>query len=158
MSDDRADLRIRAATVEDAAALAALRYRFRSALGTPTEAEARFVARAHAWLAARLGQTSWLVWVAIADREIVGHCFVQLIEKIPNPVDETELIAYITNVFVVPERRGQGIGTRLLRTALDACREHAVDTTVLWATPESRSLYLRHGFAPPAHVLERPAH
>jgi GNAT superfamily N-acetyltransferase len=153
----RTDVAIRPAMPADAADLARLRFRFRTELAAPVEDEAAFVARAADWFAARLAANAWRGWVAVAgDDEIIGHVFVQFVEKIPNPVPEPEAIGYLTNFYVVPVWRIRGLGRRLLDAALAACDEAEVDGVIVWPSEESVSLYLRHGFAPPRGLLERP--
>jgi GNAT superfamily N-acetyltransferase len=146
---------IRAATPADAPELARLRYMFRSHHAPPSEPEAAFVTRAERWFATRLALPLWRGWVACAAEAIVGHAFLQLIEKIPNPAVEAEQIGYITNVFVLPMYRGAGVGGQLLTALLAACPPERVDTLILWPTDRSRPLYLRAGFAPPITLLER---
>ncbi len=102
--------RIRLAAPPDAAILAQLRYELRTGLG---------------WLAEE------------AQGEPLGTVWVQLVEKLPNPVHEPGLHAY------------------LLDTALAACAERGIDTVFLWPTPRSRGVYARHGFAEAAGVMER---
>ncbi|HEX5723899.1 MAG TPA: GNAT family N-acetyltransferase [Longimicrobiaceae bacterium] len=150
---------IRAAAPEDAPVLARLRYEFRRELGEVVEAESAFVERCTAWMAERLGPAgAWRCWVAEREGEIVGTAWVQWIEKIPNPVDEAEHHAYITNCYVRPAARGGGIGSGLLEAALAWCRDEGVDAVILWPSARSRSLYLRHGFAARDALLElRPA-
>ncbi len=136
--------------------LAELRYRFRSEMGAPNEGREAFVGRVSAWLGERLDGRLWRAWVAVAeDGRVVGHAFAQLIEKIPNPVPEAEYILYITNVYVLPELRNQGIGGQLLEAALAAWPEKEKESAILWPSEESVSLYQRHGFARPRRLLER---
>ena len=86
---------------------------------------------------------------------VAGSCVcVQLFEKLPNPVNEPEAHAYLTNFYVVPEMRGHGVGKKLLNKALSWCRAQGADSIILWATRESKSLYRRCGFIEPADVLE----
>jgi len=147
-------LTIRRATAADAPALARLRYVFRADLGAPNESEEAFVARCAGWMAARLeGDQAWRCWVAEDAEAIVGTVWVHRFEKMPNPVDEPEHHAYITNLYVHPDRRG-GIGSRLLEAALSWCREAGVDAVLLWPSEKSRSLYERYGFAVRDDVLE----
>jgi GNAT superfamily N-acetyltransferase len=114
-----------------------------------------FVARAEEWMARRLeADATWRCWVAETGRSVVGHLWLQLIEKVPNPGPELESIAYITNVYVQPEARGSGAGQMLVEAAMDFCREHAVDSAILWPTERSRTLYARHGFREPDDMLE----
>jgi GNAT superfamily N-acetyltransferase len=103
----------------------------------------------------RSGSGTWRCWVLDGGKQLLGHVCVQLFEKLPNPVkDEPEIHAYVTNFYVIPEMRSQGFGKRLLEKALLWCRAHGTDAIILWATPESRSLYRRCGFAEPADILE----
>jgi GNAT superfamily N-acetyltransferase len=149
--------RIRRAVPADARALARLRYEFRSEIAPPVEAKARFVARCARWMSARLRRGgAWRCWVVEDPAgDLIGAAWLQLIEKLPNPVAETERHAYITNVYVRPSHRGQGIGGRLLAALLAEGDREAVDAVILWPTPRSRSLYERHGFAVRDDLLER---
>lgn len=144
----------RRALPADAAALAVMRYQFRSQLDTVVEDEAAFVARCTDWMRLRLTGDEWLVWVAESAGRIIGQIWLLPIEKIPNPVNETELNAYITNAFVRPEHRSLGLGSVLLQLALDWCRQASVDRVILWPSDRSRPLYQRHGFSAQNDLVE----
>ncbi len=153
---DGAEFLIRSATASDAPLLAGLRYAFRASLGQAIESEAEFVPRCSAWMQQRLKPDSlWHCWIAEQQHTPAGHLWAQLIEKIPNPTDEPEVHAYLTNFYVLEAARGKGIGSRLLSTALEWLQSQHVDAVILWPTPASRSLYLRHGFAVRDDLLER---
>ncbi len=146
---------IRPAVPDDADALAALRYEFRAALGTPTESQADFVLRASAWMRERLAiGSAWRCWVVEQQGVVVGHIWLELIEKIPNPVVELEKHGYITNAYVRESLRGQGAGQHLMEAAMACCRDEGVDSVILWPRPRSRSLYARHGFAVRDDLME----
>jgi GNAT superfamily N-acetyltransferase len=145
---------IRRATTDDAAALARLRWVFRTELVAATESEDAFLGRATAWMIERLGgDPRWLCWVAEEGGILVGTIWLHRIEKLPNPAEEPEEHAYITSVYVRPERRG-GLGGRLMETALAWCRAAKVDAVLLWPSARSRSLYERFGFAVRDDLLE----
>ena len=55
-------------------------------------------------LTEQLGKT-----VLYDGKQMLGHVCVQLFEKIPNPVSEPELHAYVTNFYVIPEMRDRGL-------------------------------------------------
>jgi GNAT superfamily N-acetyltransferase len=98
--------------------------------------------------------SAWRCWVIDDGNQLLGHVCVQLFEKMPNPVNEPEAHAYLTNFYVVPEIRGQGLGRKLLNKALSWCRAKGADAVILWATAESKSLYRRCGLIEPADILE----
>jgi GNAT superfamily N-acetyltransferase len=146
---------IREAQPRDATRLADLRYEFRSALGDVVEPREAFTERAARWILERLQSGRWHIWAAEdADATIIGHCFLQAVEKVPNPVEEAEWIGYVTNVYVQPHARRNGIAGRLLQAALDYCRAHGAYSIILWPTDESRSLYERRGFIAPTRLME----
>lgn len=149
-------IRIRVARPGDCRALADLRYRFRTELGSPTEPKSRFVRRCTSWMQKRFdsGSSTWRCWVAYDGKQLLGHVCVQLFEKMPNPVNEPEVHAYLTNFYVVPEKRDRGVGRRLLEKALLWCRAEGVDAIILWAGPGSRSLYRRCGLGESADIFE----
>jgi GNAT superfamily N-acetyltransferase len=147
---------IRPAVAADSAALASLRYEFRAGIAAAAESEAAFLERCTAWMGERLRPgASWRCWVAQMSEAIVGSAWLQLIEKLPNPVAEPELHGYISSLYVQPAHRGAGLGSLLLAACLGECEARAVDAAILWPTPRSRSLYLRHGFAVRDDLMER---
>ena len=147
---------IRPAVSRDVPALARLRYEFRAAHDSPVEAKDDFLARCSVWMDARLvSGSSWRCWIAEEGGRAVGTIWLQRIEKLPNPVAEAESHGYVSSLYVVPSSRGAGLGSRLLGVCLEACQAGEMDAVILWPTPQSRSLYLRHGFAAREDLLER---
>jgi GNAT superfamily N-acetyltransferase len=147
---------IRAAGPADAGALARLRFEFRASVGTAVEGEAAFVARCAKWMSAHLTTSrGWLAWIAEDGNRARGCVWLCLIGKLPNPVEEPEWHGYVSSLYVQSALRGQGVGTALLEAALDECARRGVDAIVLWPTPDSRTLYERHGFRVRDDLLER---
>lgn len=146
---------IRVAALPDAPALARLRHEFRSALDPVREDEAGFLVRCESWMAERLQGPGWRCWVEDLEGEIVGMVWLHLVEKVPNPVGEAERHGYISSLYVRPGRRGRGLGSALLGACLAACSPGEVDAVILWPTPDSRRLYMRHGFAVRDDLMER---
>ena len=148
-------IRIRPATVADARRLAELRWEFRSSRDTPVETREAFVRRCIPWMRRELQEgNAWRAWVAVnASSVIVGHVWLQTIKKIPNPAAESEMNAYLSNLYVTPAERG-GIGTQLVETALQWARANKIDRVVLWPTHRSVPLYLRFGFSHAGDLME----
>jgi GNAT superfamily N-acetyltransferase len=95
----------------------------------------------------------WRTWILDRDGEALGNIWLQVIEKIPNPGDESERHAYISNFYVHPDLRNTGAGSRLLAAALSECDAAGVDTVFLWPSHRSRPLYERHGFSSNTRLL-----
>jgi ribosomal protein S18 acetylase RimI-like enzyme len=147
---------IRAAAPGDAPTLAQLRYQFRAELDPSTEPAAVFLERCSAWMAQRLVSGShWRCWIAEEGDRILGTVWLQVVEKLPNPVGHLESHGYVSSVYVEPERRGDGIGSELLRECLRACDAEGVDAVFLWPTDRSRALYQRLGFKVSDDLLQR---
>ena len=123
--------RIRVANSGDWRALAEMRYRFRTEVGSPTETKSRFVRRCTSWMKKIFvaDSSAWRCWVIDDGKQLLGHVCVQLFEKMPNPVNEPEAHAYLTNFYVVPEMRGRGLGRKLLNKALSWCRAQGADAS-----------------------------
>jgi GNAT superfamily N-acetyltransferase len=148
-------IHIRLARPADSPELARMRYDFRAKDETVAEKKTVFVRRCDRWMKKRLAAAArWRCWVAEAENELIGNIWVEVIEKIPNPVVENELHAYITNFYVVADARGQQIGSKLLREALGWCETKKVDAIILWPSKRSRTLYLRHGFVTAEKILQ----
>ena len=147
-------IEIRTATVADARVLAELRWMFRSTQDAPTETHDAFVRRSAMWMRRELQEGSaWKAWVAVDKHVIVGQVWLHTIQKIPNPCEEHEQLAYLSNLYVDVSARG-GTGTRLIESALAWCRANRLSRVVLWPTTRSVTLYLRHGFTHGGDVME----
>ena len=145
---------VRRAGPDDAANLARLRLAFRSERRATTEETQSFLVRCEAWMTSRLAtDASWRTWMLDRDGEALGNIWLQVVEKIPNPGDESERHAYISNFYVHPDVRNTGAGSRLLAAALAECDALDVDTVFLWPSERSRPLYERHGFSSDTRLL-----
>jgi GNAT superfamily N-acetyltransferase len=154
MTEFRTDVVIRTATASDAKLLARLRYELRSSFHEVLENEATFIERCTQWMQERLiSDGPWKCWIAEQQQTPVGSIWVQLVEKIPNPVAESEHYVYLTNFYVREQYRGKGIGSMLLSEALAWSKDKNAQTIILWPTERSKGLYLRHGFSPGADLM-----
>ncbi|HBB98072.1 MAG TPA: hypothetical protein DC054_22030 [Blastocatellia bacterium] len=154
-SNHQSEFTIRLAGEADARSLARLRYAFRSGIDIATENEANFLDRCTAWMAEHLAAESrWKCWVTEQSGKLTGCVWVQLVEKIPNPRDESENHAYLTNFYVQESARGKGVGSRLLQEVIAWCRTRDVHAVILWPTERSRGLYARQGFAVRDDLME----
>lgn len=96
-----------------------------------------FLDRCAVWMGRRLTSASaWFAWVLVRNERPVDNVWVQMAEKLSNPTAEAEVRAYLSNLDVTPEHRNDGVGTALLRAALDECASLNVDSVFLWPPHE----------------------
>ena len=148
-------IKVRPATESDALTLARLRYEFRSLFHHVREDEATFVDRCTVWMQERLRSESlWKCWIAELQDTPVGNVWVQLVEKIPNPIEEPEYYIYLTNFYVREQHRSHGVGSMVLSEIVAWARSKNVKTVILWPTERSKPFYMRHGFATAEDVMQ----
>ena len=156
-SSSTAAVRLRPAVEADVPLLVTLRYELRTGIAPDVQPEARFHDRCATWMAARLPRTdAWRCWLAEdGTGEALGVVWVQFVEKLPNPVGEPDLHAYLTGFYVRAAARNRGVGSALLDAALAECEAMGVDNVFLWPTARSRVLYQRYGFSDRTGVMVR---
>jgi len=94
--------------------------------------------------------------VVARDARVVGFVMFR-IESGAYEQDVTR--GFVDNVFVRPERRGEGIGSDLLAAAEDALAERGADVaalSVLVDNEAAQRLYERRGYRPHRITMERP--
>lgn len=150
-------MRYRIATPADTDALAALRWEFfrEEHAELPREARSEFVARFRDFLSDALGSGRWTIWIAERGNEIVGNAWLYAVPKVPRPDRESRPIGYVTNVYVVPGVRDQGIGTKLLDALHGWARTAAFEELFVWPSERSRDFYARAGFTASLEIMER---
>ncbi|GAA1401027.1 GNAT family N-acetyltransferase [Catellatospora coxensis] len=114
-----------------------------------------FAAELAQWWAAH--RESHLAFVArVGEPEIVGMAWVALLPRIPRPGATSRMSADIQTVFVLPEQRGQGIGSALVQAAA----EHAIRLGAIRVTVHSGRravpVYERLGFESSRQLLQLP--
>jgi GNAT superfamily N-acetyltransferase len=112
--------------------------------GTPTEREA--LAEATGELARRPDRG--LLLAGVAAGRLVGIAAVSWAWPLERP---GQRCAWLEELYVAPAFRGSGVGTRLLRAAIEAATEAgaaAIDLEVVGGHERAARLYRREGFAP----------
>ena len=88
-------------------------------------------------------QPNAATWIAEDDRRMCGFALVEWTQE------ETELVAYIQTIEVLPDARGEGVGGELLRRIeISAC---AAEAEAIWLHVYARNagairLYERHNY------------
>jgi GNAT superfamily N-acetyltransferase len=149
---------IRQATAADRAVIGHHRVAMCLDIGTATPATASGLERATvAWLAQAMPSGEYLGWLATPaghPEQVVAGAGVQLRRVLPFPqrhpdgrVDVAEgRQAIVVNVYTEPLFRRQGLARRLLESILTWARSVGLESLVLHAAPDAKSLYETLGF------------
>jgi GNAT superfamily N-acetyltransferase len=146
------DLSIRPARPDDLDALAHLWDAFmreQAALDARATPSDDAPARGRTTLRDAIGSPHALVLVAERAGEPIG--FVAGHTRAPSPVYAGSVEAQLTELYVAPPERRQGLAGRLMRAAIAWARERGLSRVrfdVLWANAPSRAVWDRSGYAP----------
>ena len=94
---------------------------------------------------AALTTDRWRAWVARDASGPVGAMWLHTVERIPYPGKVPGPIGYLTNVYLGPEHRNGGLGSRMLEQVLGWARAERFSCVITWPTPRSRPFYRRGG-------------
>lgn len=138
---------VRQATPDDVEALAFLRFRFAEESNRRGDQSLEdFVTHFSAFLTEALATGRWTGVVADDGGTIVGHAFLEIMDKLPVPGRPNRRMGYVTNMYVEPNLRNSGVGTEVLQKIIEVGREMSLESIVLWPTPRSVPFYRRAGF------------
>ncbi|RNI19533.1 GNAT family N-acetyltransferase [Flexivirga caeni] len=145
---------IRVAQPGDRRAVAGLLWLHASADERRRQSEESFADDFAAWWSSHFD--SHLAFVArVADHGLVGMAWLALLPRVPRPGDASRRSADIQSVFVLPQFRGAGLGSALVRAAT----AHAVTTGATRVTVSSGRravpLYRRLGFEASDQLLQQ---
>jgi GNAT superfamily N-acetyltransferase len=143
MASPTADVSVRVAWADDAAAVASLQARaWQTAYADLLPAEAIALdpaATAQAWAAALRspGDARNRVLVALERNRVVGYAVVSpATDPDCDPVSDAEL----QELLVDPDERGQGHGSRLLHAVVDTLRADRFTRAVIWTVADADDL------------------
>lgn len=146
---------VRAATSDDLPAIARLRWRWWDewrADGTPDEDPDAFAAAFVAW--AERAAATHRAHVVVDGPDVVGMAWLAEVSRPPNPGHLDIRRGDLQSVYVVPELRGQGWGTRLVARVLDDARARGMQRVTVYSGSQSLSLYARAGFEVTEHLRQ----
>ena len=137
---------VRHAELSDGETLARLRWAWRVEREPETAPdEAEFLAGFQSWWAD--DHNGHLAVVATYKTEVVGMGFLAIVARVPNPGHLQRHHGDLQSVYVAPEHRGQGVGTRVVLELVGRAQDLGCDKVTVHAGRASVSLYERLGFA-----------
>lgn len=143
---------VRAATPADAELIQAQRDAMFTDMGRGPEQIQAVSAAALAWYQRALRDGTYQGIFAVQKGEVVGGAGVIWQSLPPSPTVTTPTRAYLDNVYVHPEARGQKLARSLVEYLLQACLERGVYYVSLHASDAGRPTYAGLGFASTAEM------
>lgn len=141
---------LRRATTTDLDTLVEHRRAMFEDMGYTDQAAMRSMAsKFRVWLLARMNAGDYVAWlVAAPNGSIAAGAGLWLMDWPPHMVGQGVRRGNILNVYTHPDFRRRGLARDLMKAALDWCRQNAIDTIILHASAEGRTLYESMGFRP----------
>ncbi len=124
--------------------------------GADDESFGAYVRRFSAFAANALSGDDWRAWVAESGERLVGAMWLQTVPRVPAPGrGDPRPIGYLTNAYVEPDHRSQGLGSRLLQTVVEHCEATAHVLVMAWPADDAYRFYERQGFIRPSDPVVR---
>lgn len=157
MVDDMTSrVRVREAVSADVESLAELKEEWAALPTSPTSAErADFTAALGKWMETH--GSSVICYVAELDADLVGMAWLVIFERVPDIHHHQRRTGDIQSVYVQPDHRGSGIGSRLIAALVSAADELQIPRVTVSANSRAATLYEAHGFTATPTLLERRA-
>ena len=143
---------IRRAGIADAAALARLRWIWRThERGEYGLSQAEFEGALRLWWASR--EESHVAYIAERDGDAVGMAWLAVFDRIPQPRDVERIAGNVQSVFVLEAFRNQGIGGALVEAVIAHARARGAGYLIVHPSQRAYPLYERLGFAATRQLL-----
>lgn len=149
------DMTVRPASCADLPTVARLRWRWVAEENGATDVlgEDEFVETFVAWAADR--SDTHRCFVAERDGVVLGMAWLALTARVPSPRAPHRLSGDLQCVYVVPDARDQGLGTRLVEAVVTEADRLGVERVVVHSSQRAVPAYDRAGFASDERLRHR---
>jgi GNAT superfamily N-acetyltransferase len=143
---------IRRAGLDDAKALARLRWLWRTVeRGEHGLSEAEFEAAFTRWWSTR--PTGHVAYIAERTGEAVGMAWLAVFDRMPQPRQLERLAGNVQSVFVLEEYRNRGTGRALVDAVIREAKSRGLGYLIVHPSMRAYPLYERLGFAQTNQIL-----
>jgi GNAT superfamily N-acetyltransferase len=151
---------IRSATVDDIPELARLRWQLYSEREAHDETFEVYVERFAAFARDALPRDDWHSWCAEEGARLIAAMWLHTVPRVPAPGHgDPRPLGYLTNMYVDPEHRSEGLGSRMVRELITHCEASGFELVLAFPADDAHGFYERNGFTrPPDPVVHRLGH
>ena len=148
---------IRSATADDIPELARLRWQLYTERETHDETFEAYAERFAAFARDALTRDDWRAWCAAADDRLVAAMWLHTVPRVPAPGHgDPRPMGYLTNMYVEPEHRSSGLGSKMVRELITYCEASGFELVLAFPADDAYGFYERNGFTrPPDPVVHR---
>ena len=150
------DAIVRSAAPADMESVGRLRWKWvlEEQAGTSDLSRDEFVGELTRWAEAHASTHECVV--AEAGGKVVGMAWPALTARVPGPRSVDRWVGDLQSVYVLPEFRGQGIGSRLVELAIDRLAARGAERVTVHSSEKAVALYARAGLSASELLLGRP--
>jgi GNAT superfamily N-acetyltransferase len=112
-----------------------------------------FAEQFHDWAVAHSASHHGLVGVDVAEGTVLAFGFLAVTPRVPTAERHRRTYGDVQSVWVAPDRRGAGVGARLVTALLDLARELGVEHVTVHSSTRAVTLYERVGFVHDRELL-----
>ena len=145
---------IRSARSADIGELARLRWQLYTEQGPHDEPFDSYVQRFSAFARDALARNEWQAWCAETNGRLIAAMWLQTVPRVPAPgLGDPRPIGYLTNAYVEPDHRSQGVGSQMLRELITHCEANSFELVLAFPAQDAYDFYERRGFSRPPHPV-----
>lgn len=95
--------------------------------------------------------------VAVMGDTLIGMAWLVVFERVPDFLDRKRKTADLQSVYVMPGKRGHGIGLALIDSLCAEADRRGIPRVTVRSSSKAVTLYESAGFSPSAKLLDRAA-
>jgi len=138
----------RKATIDDIDALAKMRFEIlkEGSVGYGEDVRDKWESGFKKFFMRAITDGSFVSWVAVDGDRIAATGGASFFSIPPSKSSPTGTVAYLANMYTYHEYRGQGIGTKIIKMAMEEAKSRGCGKIILYATKKAKKLYKKLGF------------
>jgi GNAT superfamily N-acetyltransferase len=144
----------RRADYADSEALARLRWTWRAVERGEQGDPDRFRVDFAAWISEH--ESTHVPYLVEVNGRAAGMAWLAIVERVPGPEKWRRLSGFLQSVYVLPDRRNDGLGSLLIEALIDGARAEGLEYLSVHPSPRSFPFYRRLGFTGEGSLLFLP--